>query len=96
MSINGEDVGAFRTDAEDVLRAERAAEWLLRLPTASRAEREEFVRWLRASPLHVREMLLAICCDEILHRIDPDRRIDIDELTRSVADNIVSLPLDHS
>lgn len=39
--------------------AERAHAWLAKLPTATLEERAEFTRWLKASPLNVREVLLA-------------------------------------
>src|SRR5687768_14846217 len=42
------------------LLAERAAEWLCRLETADLDEKAQFVNWLKQSPAHVREMLLAM------------------------------------
>lgn len=65
---------------EELLVAERAAEWLDRLKKAGPQERAEFFRWLKDSPRHVREMLLATTLETELPRIDPERRIDIEEL----------------
>ncbi len=58
---------------ENVLLAERAAEWLHRLPNADTQQRKHFVRWLKESPKHVREMLLAMRCDELLRSTRPGR-----------------------
>lgn len=59
-------VGTHNQNSGDVLLAERAALWLQRLPGASPRQRAAFLRWLRQSPNHVREMLLAVVCDELL------------------------------
>jgi transmembrane sensor len=44
---------------EDLVAAERAAEWLQRLERGGPEVHAEFVRWLRESPRNVREILLA-------------------------------------
>lgn len=50
--------------------AEEAAEWITRFGSSgvSRRERLMFVTWLRQSPLHVRELLLAAARDGALLR----------------------------
>ena len=58
---------------EDVLLAERAAEWLLQLPSADFQQRKHFVQWLKESPENVREMLLAMSFDELLRSVRPGR-----------------------
>lgn len=69
--------------------AEQAAGWQIRLKTATPEVRAEFDKWLRQSPQHVREMLFAEALDTELHdhfrrrRMDPQRRIDVQELLRS-------------
>lgn len=63
---------------EDRLLAERAAEWLYRLETATLKEKAAFFRWLKESPRHVREMLIAIAWEESLREVDPNHKIDID------------------
>lgn len=74
---------------EDLLVAERAAEWLAQMETARPRKRAEFMRWLRRSPVHVREVLLAGTWDAALSRLDPDKKIDIDELMARSAANVV-------
>lgn len=62
----------METDYEKCLAAaERAAEWLILLPEATFEERREFMEWLRQSPLHVREFLLAARCKELLEQHAP-------------------------
>src|SRR5688572_30204348 len=65
---------------EELLVAERAAEWLSRLKTAGPQERAAFVRWLKESRLHVREVLLATTWDTLLVHVDPRCAIDIQDL----------------
>lgn len=71
--------------------AEHAAEWLVKLDAATADERAEFEKWLRQSPLHVREVLLAHVLDIELRdhfrrrRLDAHRRIDVQALLRSAA-----------
>jgi transmembrane sensor len=62
---------------EDVIAAERAADWLARLSTASTAEREEFVRWMKESPRNLREILFASSVDAALNFVDQPHRIDV-------------------
>jgi transmembrane sensor len=59
-------------DRAEVLRiAEQAAEWLARLPSADQRQRTEFMQWLRYSPVHVREFLLALHTAERLGLFRP-------------------------
>lgn len=48
--------------------AEQAAEWLARLPNADVGQKQEFLKWLKRSPSHVAELLLAVGVDEALRR----------------------------
>jgi transmembrane sensor len=50
--------------------SERAAEWLHRLHSADlqESEKEAFLEWLRKSPVHVREVLLALSIEDMLQR----------------------------
>jgi transmembrane sensor len=73
-------------DAQKLRIAEHAAEWLIRLETATAEERDEFWKWLCQSPLHVKEMLAAQACHVHLLDLFRDKRIDADAL-RS-ADNV--------
>lgn len=71
--------------------AQQAAEWLATLETADSRTRTEFVRWLKESPLHVREMLLALEVTKHLSGIDRERRIDLEALIAR-ASQTVDLP----
>lgn len=79
-------------DREQQLLAIKAAEWVERLAGASENDRAEFVEWLRQSPRHVQEFLLAMSWDDLLREIDVDREIDLDALIRNATcNNIVPL-----
>jgi len=54
--------------AKRAIVAEQAAEWLLRLGTASAEERREFYAWLKKSPVHVREILLACSVVDLMQQ----------------------------
>jgi transmembrane sensor len=73
-------------DTEKLI-AEQAAEWLIRLETATAQEREEFWNWVRQSPLHVREVLAAQACSAELGQLLREGRIDVDAFVRS-ANNV--------
>lgn len=75
---------------EELLVAERAAEWLNRLKTGTARDRAEFWNWLKESRLHVREVLLATSWDSILDDLDPDHRVDIEELIAKSSTNVVA------
>lgn len=68
--------------------AEQAAEWVERMKAPSDRDRAEFMRWIKRSPLHVREVLLAITVDAELTGIDPDHKIDVDELIAESESNV--------
>ena len=53
--------------------AEQAADWLERLPDADAREGEDFLRWLRQSPVHARELFLAVRTAERLKHLDRRR-----------------------
>lgn len=77
--------------SEDRLIAEQAADWVGRLKRPSARENAEFMRWVRRSPIHVREMLMALTLDAELDRIDPDRKIDLDALIAQSSSNVVRI-----
>jgi len=80
----------MNTDKEKLLIAEQAAEWLIRLETATEEERAEFWRWLSQSPLHVREMLAAQACQIQLAQLFRDWHMDVDTFVQST-DNVREL-----
>lgn len=70
---------------ETRLVAERAAQWCCRLRTADLGEKAEFLRWLKQSPKNVREMLIALAWDELLHALDPGRQVNVETLAATTA-----------
>src|SRR6266481_4318868 len=76
---------------EELLVAERAADWLRRLDTADASERAAFVAWLKESPRHVREILLATTWDKVLDKLDSQRRVNLDALIAQGANDAVRL-----
>lgn len=50
--------------------SEEAADWLLRLHEGSLSDRLEYVRWLKQSPAHVREMLELASLEGLLRSAD--------------------------
>lgn len=76
---------------EEAVVAHAAADWLRRLQRVDFSERAAFLAWLRQSPLHVRELLLALAMDEALDGMDAKKRIDLEGLIASVSNK--GLPL---
>ena len=80
----------------DRLLAHRASEWHQIMENATAAQRVEFVRWLKKSPLHVQEYLAAAYTDRVLEDIDPEREQDVnalvDEFLASAPQTSVPLP----
>jgi transmembrane sensor len=71
--------------------SEEAAQWFEALKTAGRPEREAFARWLKESPMNVREFLRTTALDVELGRIDASRFPDIQALIDAACSNIVRL-----
>ena len=73
--------------------AEQAQEWRQILKSADRAERAAFWAWIKQSPLHLREMVLADAFDETIRRMDPNKEIDLQTLIEEMktASNVTSL-----
>lgn len=57
-----------KVSSEPTTVAEEASQWLLRLQSATAEERTEFFQWLKQSPVHVREILLAVSVEELIQR----------------------------
>lgn len=79
----------MRTRSQDVVIAERAAHWLAALPKMDATQRADFLKWMKQSPLHVREVLLATALELELKGIG--RHIDVDTLLSAAARNVVPL-----
>lgn len=65
---------------EQQLVADQAAEWMLRLKTEGPQAHAVLLRWLKESPLHVQEFLLASGVDDALRNLDPERRVSVEAL----------------
>lgn len=75
----------------DYIIAEISARWYGRLNNAGYSDRKEFVRWLKRSPVHVREMLFATMLDELLTHCDSKRRFNILDLLKKGNSNVEPL-----
>jgi transmembrane sensor len=71
--------------------AEQATEWLLIMESPSAEERIAFWKWLDASPLHVRELILAVKTLRRLRGFDRARQIDVDAILARARSNIPQL-----
>lgn len=74
--------------AEELNIATQAAEWLRLVQSPDFKEGDKFLAWLRESPLHVREVLLACGHEQNLQNLDPARRIDVKELLARASTNV--------
>ncbi|MDN5782296.1 MAG: FecR domain-containing protein, partial [Luteimonas sp.] len=86
----------YRTSPDENLHrvAREAAEWVQAMKHApSREEREAFLAWVGASPLHLREALLADTVDTAITRPGALDGFDLDEVLARAADegNVVAL-----
>lgn len=79
-------------NARQAIQAE-AMEWVLQLDEQrlDRPTRGELLAWLKTSPLHVDEFLMASAVWRDLDNIDADRQADIDQLLAEAEDNVVAL-----
>jgi len=68
--------------------AEQAAEWLLIMETPTDRERAAFWKWLSASPLHVREVLLAAKTRQRLRAFDASHQLELETLIASARSHI--------
>ena len=74
------------------LLAEKAAKLLHDVQQGSAKEGTTFVRWLKQSPVHAREILLATAWEHILDRaLDPERRHNIDQLMLKARSNVTPI-----
>lgn len=78
---------------EELLEAERAAEWLQRLEDGGPEIQAEFARWLRESPRHVREVLLATALRNALKHFNADYRLNVSEIRAKAASSVVGINL---
>lgn len=60
--------------------AQQAEDWHRILKTGGPQEKAAFWAWVEKSPVHAREILVAVALDSTLDHMDPERKIDIDAL----------------
>lgn len=77
-------------DTEKSLIAERAAEWLEQLEQAGPEERARFVKWLKESPQHGWEILLATSTDIALKQLVKEARLTATDIDAK-ASNVVPI-----
>lgn len=70
---------------------EQAALWCSLLSHADILMRREFVRWLKLSPLHVREMLVAAKWNMKLGKFDPRCKQNFAVLLTSLANTVIPM-----
>lgn len=77
-------------DDRELVTAEEAALWCIRLESAATDPdvRKEFFAWMKQSPMHVKEMLLANSLDHELGKYDPKRKLNLDALFIRAANNV--------
>src|SRR5688572_7322846 len=68
-----------------------AAQWLGRLQESATAEYSAFTKWLTASPLHVQAFLNVSAVEVLLSKVDPEKRIDAEQLVRESVGNVSAL-----
>jgi transmembrane sensor len=78
---------------EDLVVAERAAEWLQRLEQGGPEVHAEFGRWLRESPRHVREVLLASAIRHALRNGNSVGPSKVAEIRARFEDSVVEIEL---
>jgi transmembrane sensor len=78
---------------EDLVVAERAAEWLLRLEKGGPEVQAEFGRWLRESPRHVREVLLASAIRHALKNVNSVGASRVAEVRARFEESVVEIEL---
>lgn len=76
--------------------AEQAANWMLVLKTAGPQETAAFLKWLRASPLHIHEVLVASRMQEVLKSVVSSGNVDVDELIAHAKSHSNVSPIDES
>ena len=71
--------------------AQQAADWLRIMQTPELEDDEGFLNWLKESPLHVREFLLAYRMDQKLGHMDSARQIDVEALISRISPNVLPI-----
>lgn len=75
--------------------AERAAQLLAEMQSGSAQGRMQMSRWLRQSPLHVREVLVATAWEQLMSCLDPEHKHDIARLMELARRTVTPISGDH-
>ena len=81
-----------KTRQLEELLAHQASVWLEVLGNPSAEQQAAFVAWLKESPRNVRDFLLMLTLDRELHRLDPQREIEIGALLATVDPTVALFP----
>lgn len=75
---------------------DEAADWIVRLSAddASADDRQQFVAWLKRSPVHMEHFLRAEEVWAQLSEVDPGRKLDVRKLADEAAWEVADLPFD--
>lgn len=76
---------------EELLAAERAADWLRRLQNGEPGVRIAFARWLRESPRNIRETLLATAYQHALRHMKDHHLVDVEALKKRCAEQLCKI-----
>lgn len=71
--------------------AEEAAEWLAVLEDAGAEEQAAFAEWISESPQHLKEFLFMSALDSELTKLDPERRMKVEEIVARASSTVVPL-----
>jgi transmembrane sensor len=71
--------------------AEQAADWVVELADGGAQEHAAFLEWVKESPRHVEEYLLAATVYRSLNGVDGAREIDVDAALAEASLNVVAL-----
>ncbi len=87
--MSTDHVTTHRRDRRSV--TEQATDWVTELADGSADTQPAFAEWLKESPRHVEEYLLASALYKALDRVDAGHQIDVQAVIAEAAGNIVSL-----
>ena len=64
--------------------AEQAARWIIELEEGTLEDLSELAAWLKQSPVHVEEFLLVMSTWTALDRLDPKKRVALEQLLAAI------------
>lgn len=84
----------MRNQIKNQQTADEAADWAILIDSGllAQEDRRKLVAWLKESPLHVEEFMLAASLLSGLEVVDPNRERSIDDLLEDLSSDVISLP----